>query len=600
MTTAQAQPTDKKRAQQWLRSIAGPAKNWIQLTIAVNFVSGICLIVQLYILAHIIYLAYMQGLAPQQMVMAFIVMGALMVTRAFFSWLREIVGFQTAWRVKSQVRMDLLHHINRLGPVASARQSNAALVSSAMDQVEALGDFFTHFLPQITLSALMPMTILIFVFWQNWVCGVILLVCAPLLPIFMIIVGMGAESENQKHFQTLSRMSGRFLDTLQGLSTLKLFNRSQSQGQKLYEASDAYRKTTMRVLRMAFLSSAVLEFFAALSIALVAIYLGLGFINAGTNDSLWWQLHDLTLQGGLFILLLAPEFFLPLRELSTHYHAKAKAIGGAMEIQKILDLPEQTADEQSKHAACPPIETITFDQVSVAYQGQTIPALQDINLTIHQGEKIAIVGASGAGKSTLINALLQFIQPQTGMIQLNRQLSLDQISQQQWLTKISWLGQDPLLLQGTLRDNLLLANPKADADQLEQALQTAHLQSVVNQLPKGLDSFVGEQGQGLSGGQAQRLALARAYLKPCELLLLDEPTASLDTQSEQAIMDGLTQFWFDKTVLMLTHRLNYLYLMDRVIVLDHGRLVEMGTASELLAKADGYLYALYHEQGVVQ
>lgn len=589
-------PEQRKSARKWLNQIAKPAKRWVQMTIMISFISGLLLILQLYLLAHVAYEAYIDQASNMQLISYFIGIGIIVLLRAGLSWLKDVVSFKTAAIVKKQLREDIMQHISRLGPVKASQVSSGDLISSAMEQVEGVNNFLTHFLPQITLAGLMPLAVLVFVFPQSIVCGIILLVCAPLIPLFMIIVGLGAEAENQKHFKVLARMSSSFLDTLQGLTTLKFFNRSKAQADIIEKHSDEYRIKTMKVLKIAFLSSAVLELFAAASIALVAIYLGMGFINAGAGNDLWWSISNITLQGGLFILLLAPEFFLPLRELSTHYHAKAEAVGAALEISKILEIEPDADGAISTFDA--PVQSIQLRDVSVTYTQQNTPALKHIDLDISQGQKIAVVGASGAGKTTLFNMLLKFVPVSGGNVMVN-DTPFTEIQQQSWLKKISWLGQNATLFKGSIAYNLRMANPQADDNALWEALKLADLDQVVREMPQQLDTEIGEQSQGLSGGQAQRLALARAYLKPCELLFLDEPTASLDEQSERTIVESLATIWQDKTVIMLTHRLDFLAQMDQIIVLDQGEIIQRGKLSELLENKGGAFYALYVAQEVV-
>ena len=586
----------RKSARLWLKKISLPAKKWVQLTILISFISGLLLIAQLYLLSHIAYGAFIEKMSQNQLLSYFITIIAIVIIRAFLSWLREIVSFQASAVVKQQLRADVITHINRLGPVKSSQIDSGHLITAAMEQVEGLNNFLVHFLPQITLAALMPLAILVFVFPQSIFSGLVLLICAPLIPLFMMLVGWGAESENQKNFKTMARMSAGFLDTLQGLTTLRLFNKAKSQSTKIFNYSNEYRIKTMKVLRIAFLSSAVLEVFSAASIALVAIYLGMGFINAGTGNSLWWSLDNMTLQGALFILLLAPEFFLPLRELSTHYHAKAEAVGAALELQKLFELKP----DERKGNLCfdQNITAIAINNLTYRYESNQKPALKDICLQIKPKQKIAIIGPSGAGKTTLLNLLMKFIHAKDTSITINDQLSLNHIDDKAWYHKISWLGQHPGLLNGTIRSNLLLADEKASDEQLWQALQQAQLADEVSAFTNGLDSKVGEQHHGLSGGQAQRLALTRAYLKPCELLLLDEPTASLDIDNEKLVIDSLTRSWQDKTVIMLTHRLSFLAQMDQIIVLDKGGIVEQGHFNTLINNKTGLFFELYgHQQG---
>ena len=600
---------DKKQARSWLNQIAKPAKNWVKLTVLVSFISGLLLIAQLYLLAHISYDAYIKSSSLVALYGYFIMILLIVLLRAGLSWLREIVSYKAAIIVKKQLREDIIAHINKLGPIKANQTASANLITSATEQVEALTGFLTKFLPQITLSGLLPIAILAFIFPQSIFAGVILLICAPMIPISMIIVGLSAESESQKHFKELARMSLTFLDTLKGLTTLKLFNKSKSQSTKIYEASDAFRIRTMKVLKIAFLSSAVLEFFSAASIALVAIYLGMGFINTGSGHNIWWSFDNLTLQGGLYILLLAPEFFMPLRELSTHYHAKADAVGAALEIAKIFEIkPPADATLDFKGD----IDQIIIKKLTVKYGDKK--ALDDISFTISNQQKIAIVGASGAGKTTLINTLLGFIEydgdvkvlprlamqstPSTlnGECKMTDFLELKDITEKSWLKNISWLGQNASLFKGSIKDNLLLAKPNANDEELYDAITQANLDDFINSLPDKLDTQIGEQNIGLSGGQAQRLALARAYIKPHDLLILDEPTASLDKDSETKVINLLKSSWQDKTVIMLTHKLSFLECVDQIIVLGDGKIVQQGTFDELVKQKDREFYSFYKNE----
>lgn len=600
---------DKKVARSWLNQIAKPAKTWIKLTVLVSFVSGLLLVAQLYLLAHISYDAYIKNSTLAELYSYFAIILLIIFVRTGLSWLREIVSYKAAIIVKKQLREDIIIHINKLGPIKINQTSNANLITSATEQVEALTGFLTKFLPQITLSGLLPIAILAFVFPQSIVAGVILLICAPLIPIFMIIIGLGAESESQKHFKELTRMSLTFLDTLKGLTTLKLFNKSKSQSDKIYEASDTFRVRTMKVLKIAFLSSAVLEFFSAASIALVAIYLGMGFINTGAGNDIWWSFDNLTLQGALFILLLAPEFFMPLRELSTHYHAKADAVGAALEIAKIFEMkPAAVASVDFEGS----MDQINIKNITVKYSDKK--ALDNISFTIDAKQKIAIVGASGAGKTTLINTLLGFIE-YDGNIKINsanhsqthpaplsdleNYLELKDITEKSWLKNISWLGQNASLFKGSIKDNLLLAKPDASDEELYNAIAQANLSDFINSLSDKLETQIGEQNIGLSGGQAQRLALARAYIKSHNLLILDEPTASLDKDSETKVIDSLKSTWQDKTVIMLTHKLSFLECVDQIIVLADGKIVQQGAFDKLMKQQGGEFYSFYKNEVVL-
>jgi ATP-binding cassette subfamily C protein CydD len=390
---------------------------------------------------------------------------------------------------------------------------------------------------------------------------------------------MGAESISQRHFQALARMSAYFLDALHGLTTLKLFDRSKGEAESIAAVSNNYRKRTMQVLRIAFLSSAVLEFFSAISIALVAVYLGmsyLGYLSFGVYGK------PLNLASGFFILLLAPDFYLPLRELGTHYHARAQAVGAAEEILKILTIRNPIAMNGSIRSVKTDPVHIKFQEVYLAFDGGRRPALQGINFDLRSGEQVVLVGASGAGKTTTLNLLLGFLQPDKGCILINDN-HLSDLDPDRWREQIAWIGQHPVLFHGTIRENIMLGRPRATADQIEQAAGNARVLDFTRDLPDGLDTRVTEQGAGISRGQAQRVALARAFLKDAPILLLDEPAAGLDAENEALVMAALTRLSQGRTVLLLTHRLTNIKHADRILVLENGCIAEQGSYMELMA-----------------
>lgn len=571
-----------KQARQWLKMLAKASRIWVMLSVGIGLFSGLLLITEMYCLSHIVYAAYIQHRQRTALTNYFVAIVLMVCMRAGLAYLKERVSFQASATIRESLRVKLLTHINQLGPIAAGQLSTAVLASSVMEQVESLHEFFAYYLPQMSVAVLMPAAILAFVFPSSIVCGVILLVCAPLVPFFMALVGMGAASLEQKHFQTLARMSVQFLDAIQGLVTLKLLGKSRSQTEKILMSSDHYRVKTMQVLKVAFLSSGVLELFSAGSIALIAVYLGMGFINGGMHSHLW---HTHTnLQGALFILLLAPEFFLPLRQLGMHYHAKAKAIGAAVEIANVLALKPAVGDEVEKNPwKVPERLSLSFTAVTVSYQKSHRPALDNVTFQVTAQEKIAVLGMSGAGKTTLLNSVLKFVEPTSGCIDINAR-ALSTIGSEDWYQAVSWLGQSPTLFHGTIRDNLLLAKPTANDQEILSALKFAELDQFVARLPCGIQTSIGDHHAGLSGGQARRLALARAYLKDAALLLLDEPTAGLDSRHEAMLWSSLESFWKNKTVLLLTHRLNHLENMDRVFVLDEGRLVKQVRRGEYVVE----------------
>jgi len=568
-----------KKTRRWLFKRASPARTWILLSVALGLSSGLLLVVQARFLARIVHGAFIEGRGTDLLGPLFAILAGVIVLRSILGWAREAAGFQAGAKIRQEIRSELLAHIVSLGPGYTSRQSSGALASTALEHVEGLHDFYAFYLPQLALAVMIPAAIVAFVFPYSWVAGGLLLATAPLIPLFMILVGMGAESISQRHFQALSRMSAYFLDVLEGISTLKLFNRSKGAEKIIAAVSNKYRLQTMRVLRVAFLSSAVLEFFSSISIALVAVYLAmsyLGYVSFGLYGK------SLNLAGGLFILLLAPDFYLPLRELGTHYHARAEAVGAAQEILKIVSVARLgTLNGTIDWAKTDPLH-IQLEDVHLAFDGGKRPALQGVSFELRQGEQVALVGASGAGKTTTLNLLLGFLLPDSGQIKVNG-MRLADMTPDSWRRHIAWIGQQPNLFQGTIRENILLGRPDASAIQIEQAAGNARVLDFAMHLPEGLDTPVGEHGFGLSRGQAQRVALARAFLKGAPLLLLDEPTAGLDAENEALIINSLKTLSRGRTVLMLTHRLTNLRQTQRIMVLGKGRIVEQGTYNELTA-----------------
>lgn len=583
---------DSKAGLSWLVKRARPAGRWMGLSVGLGTLSGILLIAQAGCLSRIVHGAAVMGWGKEVLWPFFPALLGIVLARAVLAWAREAAGFRAGATVRMNVRSAIMAHITRLGPAYTTHQKTGALSSTVMEQVEALHGFFAHYLPQLALAVAIPASILMFVFPISWAAGGLLLVTAPLIPLFMILIGMGVQSISQRYFQSLSRMSAHFLDVLQGLSTLKLFYRSIAEEARVAKVSRAYRKQTMKVLKVAFLSSAVLEFFTSIAIALVAVYLGMSYLGYYAFGA-WGE--PITLQGGLFILLLAPEFYLPLRELGTHYHTRAEAMGAAEEIRSVLDLPLPKAPDRPIAVNTDKGLFLEFENVHLTYPDRSRPALEGIDFRLDTGRTTTIVGESGAGKTTLIHLILGHFTPGRGQIRFNG-IPSERVSAEQRRRLFSWIGQDPVLFHGTIRDNIRLGAPRASQAEIERAAAATRVSHFTADLPDGLDTRVGERGYGLSRGQAQRIALARAYLKNAPVLLLDEPTSGLDRENEAHILSSLARLAAGKTVLMLTHRMGGIEKASRILVMSEGKVVEQGSHDELMA-ARGALFRLVHRQG---
>ncbi len=517
---------------------------------------------------------------------------SIFVLRTGVSLGSEVAANGVAVRVKSSLRELLLEKLIRLGPAYQARQESGELVASALQGVESLDAYFSQFLPQLVLAAIIPLAVLVAVFPRDLLSGAVLLLTAPLIPIFMILIGRLSETLTTRQFTALKRMSAFFLDTLQGLTTLKALGQSRNRETKISEVSERYRRATMGVLQTTFLSALVLELVGTLSTAVVAVEIGLRLLSG-----------RLGFEQALFILIVAPEFYLPLRNLGLRFHAGMSGVTAARRIFEILDTPETDARSQSGNVYRAPRsagplgdELICFEGVTYHYPGREGPVLKDVSFCIQPGEMVALVGRSGAGKSTLAHLLLGFIQPTGGKIRAGRQRMQD-IPIEDWRRQIAWVGQQPVLFQGSLADNMRIAKKDASLEEIQHAAEQAGFAEVVAVLPQGWDTRIGEGGVGLSGGQAQRLALARAFLRDAPFLVLDEPTAHLDPAQEMALAEVTRRLCADRTVLVIAHRLQTVREADNILVLEDGCLVEMGQHDDLLQQDGAYARLLRAGEG---
>ncbi len=565
----------------WLKQQKGACGFYLNLTVLFGLLTGLALVVQAYFIATILHGVIILELPKSDFTQEFLSLLGLIAVRALLAFARERASFEAGKRLRTHIRSAVLDKVNELGPAFVKGKPVGSWASIVLEQVEDLHDFYARYLPQVLLAGFIPLTILVVVFPINWAAGIILLATAPLIPMFMVLVGMGAADANRKNFSALAKLSGHFMDRLKGLSTLKLFNRGNSEVNEIESASEEFRERTMSVLRMAFLSSAVLEFFAAVSIAVLAVYFGFSYLdhlNFGHYGT------ELTLFIGLFVLILAPEFYQPLRDMGTHYHAKAQAIGAAEELMALLDYTLDDGDMAQTKLNDADLGDVSAG-LAIEAKELTVtsldgaPLLGPISFALNAGEHLAIVGPSGAGKTSLLNALLGFL-PYKGSLKVNG-VELGQLDKTSWRRHLAWLGQEPQLFHGTIRDNVAMADPSMSDEVVRLHLAQAKVLDFVEQQSQGLDYKVGEQSSTLSVGQAQRIALARALGQKAHLFLLDEPTASLDSHSEQAVQQALRESMASATCLMVTHRLDQLHQMDNILVLDNGIIAEQGSFEQL-------------------
>ncbi|MFG1284240.1 ABC transporter ATP-binding protein/permease [Xanthobacter autotrophicus] len=628
-----ANARDDKRLSAFLLALRAPARRDLSRAYVFAFVGGLCVIAQAALAARLVdqvIFAHRPLTQAGAEIAGFL---AAVVLRALCGWAAERAGFAAAARVMRTLRADLLDHVARLGPAGLSALRTGETVAALSAGIRAVEPYYTRYLPASMMAVVLPVAILVAVFPLDWVSGLIFLATAPLIPLFMILIGKGAEALNKRQWRALARMSGHLLDAVQGLATLKAFNATARMAQRVGEVADAYRRDTMAVLRVAFLSSLVLEFFATVSIALAAIFIGFRLLWGGMDFF-----------NGLFILLLAPEFYQPLRAMGTAYHAKMEAIGAAERIVALADapalaepggsgvvpggmgrgvpfsaaagidgaalplpnpppqagegadragmsgalglsgIPADTSDQNALDRPHP--ITLRFEDVTLTFAGGR-RALDGITLEVPAGARVALVGASGAGKSSLIHLALGFVRPTSGRVLVNG-VPLGDLNMVDWRRHIAYAGQRPRLFAGTLADNIAPGEAVPDPARLTAALEAAGLGPAVARLPGGLAARVGEGGSGLSGGEAHRLALARAFYRAAPFIALDEPTAHLDRATEAEVNAALSRLMAGRTALFAVHRLGQAAEADLVVVLDAGRIIERGPPADLLAQGGAY------------
>lgn len=551
----------RNKSYRWLIQQSKPAHRWLFLTILAGAFSGILFIAQAGLLAKMIDRVYLHRANQHMLEADFYFLIVIIILRSCFAWCREKIAFKTSAVIKKIIREKIGAHVFTLSPIQIQTIKTGELTTKLIEQVEALHGFFADYLPQMTIAVLLPLIIIAFVFSQNWLCGLILLFTAPLIPLFMALIGMGTEKLNQENFQALAEMSAHFLDRLRGLTTLSLFHCAYTQLDSIATTTHQYREKTMRILRVAFLSTAALELFSTVSIAIIAVYLGLGllgFVHVGFGNA------PISLQHAFFILLLAPEFFMPLRQLGVFYHARSEAMGAANEITPLLSLDSIIPPSDHIIPFSATKIALHCDHLSFSYDQKKI--LSDFTATISAGECVAISGPSGSGKSTLLNLMAQFIYPDSGHLFVNT-IHLRNIDNDIWHDHIGFLQQHTRLWHGTIQDNIRMGNPDASDTDIEKAAKITGVTAFTDCFPLKLNTIIHEHNMGLSGGQIQRIALARIYLKDAPLILLDEPTNYLDAKQVKVVLSLLSHWKKDKTIIIATHDQRVLDDVNRVIVI---------------------------------
>ncbi|QUG76479.1 cysteine/glutathione ABC transporter permease/ATP-binding protein CydD [Erwinia sp. E602] len=573
----------------WLKSQRAYGQRWLRISLMLGTLNALLLIAQAWFLASLLQSLLSDHLPRESLLHTFLLLLACFAGRALLAWLRERAGFRAGQAIRQAQRARVLDRLAALGPAWIQGKPAGSWATLLLEQIEEMQDYYARYLPQMMLAGIIPLLVLLVLFPVNWAASLILLATAPLIPLFMAMVGMGAADANRRNFLALSRLSGQFLDRLRGLETLRLFNRARAETATIQDASEQFRQRTMEVLRMAFLSSAVLEFFASISIALIAVYFGFSYL--GVFDFGHYS-GPVTMFAGFLVLILAPEFYQPLRDLGTFYHAKAQAIGAADALETFLAESEDAAIARGEQTPdlSDGFTLVAKDLTIITAAGSVLAG--PLNFTLNRGQRVALVGQSGAGKTSLMNVLLGYL-PYQGSLQVNG-AELRDIAPEHWQRQLAWVGQNPHLPATTVRENIL-PNGGDDA-RLASVLALSGVDEFLPRLPNGLESETGDGATRLSVGQAQRVAVARALMKPCQLLLLDEPDASLDAQSERHVNRALLQASRAQSTLLITHQLNRLEEWDEIWLMRDGQIVQQGDR-QTLADRPGPFAELLAQRG---
>jgi len=567
------------------------ARGYLAVTVVLGLLATGLILVQASLLARLLAGAA-TGTGLTVLGSAVAVLAIVLVARAAASYGGEVTALRAAAAVKSQLRRRLTDHALRLGPSWLARNSAGEVTTLATRGLDGLDAYFARYLPQLVLACLVPLAVLIRVAFADWISAVVIGITLPLIPLFAILVGLHTKATTQRQWRLLSRLGGHFLDVVEGLPTLKLFGRGKPQAEVIGEVTDQYRQVTMSTLRVAFLSGFVLELAAALATALVAVEVGLRLL-AG----------HMSYQTALLVLLLTPEAYLPLRAVGAQFHASTEGAAAAQDVFEILDTPVPAATPAHAvtpaHAAAPataapataapataaagrPVslrtDAIKLTGVCLAYPGRGHDALSGVNLTIRPGDQITLTGPSGAGKSSLLALLLRFTAPTAGRIEVGG-LDLASVPVQAWRRQLSWVPQQPYLFTASVAENIALGDPAASRQAIARAAEAAGAAPFIDDLPQGYDTAVGEHGLRLSSGQRQQIALARAFLRDAPLLLLDEPTAHLDTVSARLLEQAIDVLADGRTVIQVTHSQTRARATGRVFSLDQGLLRQPADAT---------------------
>jgi thiol reductant ABC exporter CydD subunit len=535
---------------------ARATRAFLVVSVALGSLGALLIVAQAWLLADVVARAFIGGRGLAQLRTPLTVLLAVVVARALLAWAAELAASRSSARAKSQLRAALLERVPALSSERSGeqRRRTGELAILATRGIDALDGYFSLYLPQLFLAVIVPVVVIVAVLAGDWISAAILALTIPLIPLFMALVGATTRERMDRQFQTLERLAGHFLDVVAGLPTLKVFGRARAQAASIREITERYRRAAMSTLRVTFLSSLILELVATIAVALVAVAIGLRLMDG-----------HLDLRTALFALVLAPEAYLPLRRLGANYHASAEGMAAAERVFAVLESPVALRGTRTD-CPDPALVGLAVEGLRVSYPGRSEPALDGVSLTVQEGEVLALVGPSGCGKSTLLGVLLGLVTPERGSVRVAG-VDLADLDLDAWRSRLAWVPQRPHLFHASIADNVRVGRRDASSEEVRAALADTELTDVVAGLPAGLDTILGDRGAGLSAGERQRLALARAFLRDAPLLLLDEPTASLDGHTEREIVRSIRRLARGRTVVLVAHRPALVAMADRVVSL---------------------------------
>ena len=535
---------------------ARAARRLLAADVALGLGTALLVLLQATLLATIVARAF-RGASLHDVSGELVLLVLVFAARGLLAWGFEVAGRRAAWTVLSELRLALVERRLRSQPAALDGAESAEIAAAAVQGVDGLEAYFGRYLPQVVLACLVPIAVLAWAAWIDVESALIMLVTLPLVPLFMWLIGRYTEERTRERWHALRLLSTHFLDIVRGLPTLRAFNRSRAQAQSIVEVSEEYRRATMGTLRIGFLSGSVLELAATLSVALVAVTVGVRLDSGG-----------LGLQAGLTVLILAPELYAPLRQLGAQFHASADGLAVADRMLSLLEAPPAVGTGRlvPPHPARAPIR---FERVSFAYASRPELVLDELDLELLPGETVALVGASGTGKSTVASLLLRFAEPIAGRVTVGG-VDLAECRTDVWRGLLAWVPQRPTIFRGTVADNIRLGAPRASEHQTREAAMLAGADHFVRGLPWGYETIIGDGGRPLSAGERRRIALARAVLRDAPVVILDEPTADLDRVSADVVAEAVERLRPGRTVLLIAHRAELVHRADRVVSLDGG------------------------------